>query len=491
MPLTTPPPRLTSRLPSRLRRLAAAAAVAGAAAAAALLLSAAPAAAHADLVGSTPSNGSVVAHEPRQIVLAFSEAVTLALSSVKVIGPDGRRLDQPLQYGPSGRDSLAAALAPDASQGTYALSWQATAADDGHTTSGFVTFSVGAPSALPASAGTGARDGLTDAVLDIAEWLGFAGLALAAGYGAIRWYCLPSPRPNPQPSPAPEPASDEQSIPIADPDSEPNPDPNPDPGPASRPRSPAVRDGALLPRWPAVLGWSLLLLGTVAQLFAFGLSARGESLAHLFDRSLLSVTLSTRLGHALEARIALLAVLAALGEVLLRRAVGAVAGLLLVLALAATWSATSHAASGSDVLLALAVTTVHVVSMALWTGGLFTLTVLLFRRARSVELPGVAARFSRLALACVALLIASGIYQAWREIGGISGLTDSTYGVLLLVKIGVVAAVVAVASRSRRLVHRRLGAGLAALRTSVLVELVGVTAVLVITILLLGNAPPR
>lgn len=205
----------------------------------ALLAVAGPAAAHADLVSSSPSDGAVIAGEPQQVTLVFSEQVTLNLSSVRVIGPDGRRVDSgaPQAAGSDG-DSVAVDLAADSQQGTFVLNWHATAADDGHATSGTLAFSVGAPSRTSVAGGFGAPDRVTDAVLDLAIWLGLAGLALLVGFAAIRLYCLPVT------------------------------------GAGTGTSSSADL------RWPATLGWTALLAGTLVQLFVYGPSTQGESLAH-------------------------------------------------------------------------------------------------------------------------------------------------------------------------------------------------------------------
>ena len=454
----------TQLMTTQLRRLVTACALA----LVAVLALAGPAAAHADLVSSSPSDGAVIAAEPQQVTLVFSEAVTLKLSSVRVIGPDGRRVDSgtPQATGP-GDDGIAVTLAADPQQGTYVLDWLATAADDGHATSGTLTFSVGTPSRAAVTSGFGAPDRITDAVLDVGVWLGFAGLALLVGCAAIRLHCLP---------------------------------------------------GSGL-RWPATLGWTVLLVGTLVQLFVHGPSTQGESLAHLADRPLLAATLSSHEGHMLVARTILLALVAVVGDMVLRRAGGTVRGpltgpvtaVVLTLALAVTWGETSHAASGTLVPLAVAVTTLHVTAMAVWAGGLFTILVLLTRgpergvergveRETAVdggtgtELGAATARFSRLALVSVVVLAATGLYQAFREVGSLTALTGTSYGRLLLVKAAVFLLVIAVAAGSRAQVSRRreqraVAQDTAALRRSVLLELVGVTVVLIVTVLLIGNAP--
>jgi copper transport protein len=57
-------------------------------------------------------------------------------------------------------------------------------------------------------------------------------------------------------------------------------------------------------------------------------------------------------------------------------------------------------------------------------------------QAATAEAAQAVARFSPLALGCIAAIVATGTYQAWRGVGSWGALTDTTYGRLLLVKIG-------------------------------------------------------
>lgn len=207
MPLTPGPGARTpgraspgARTPGRAttaRKVARVLALAAALAFTAILALPGTVAAHADLVASSPSDRAVVVGEPHQLTLVFSERVTLALSSVTVIAPSGHRVDRTISaVAGSGGERIRVQLArEEPGHGTFVATWRATAADDGHTTSGAVTFSVGAPGGTARAAGgtggTGGQNRLTDAVLDVAIWLGFAGLAGMVGFAAVRLYCLP------------------------------------------------------------------------------------------------------------------------------------------------------------------------------------------------------------------------------------------------------------------------------------------------------------
>lgn len=420
---------------------------------AALLLMAGPAAAHAELVASTPSQGSVVSSAPTQVALRFSEEIVLRLSAVKVIGPDGRRLDTGSPHaGPSGADSMAIDLAADARHGTFVVVWHVTAADDGHASSGTVVFAVGAASTPGSVTGFG-RDLLTSAVYDTGQWLGFAGLAMVGGVAALH---------NRRRRHGDGENGDSES---------------------------GQDTGLAAPTWPAAFGWSLLLIGTVIQLTAYAPAARGLPLTHLLDRALVSITLGTREGHAFMARLAILAVAAVLGDAVLRRAASPVWPLAFTVAVAATWGATGHAATGGGAPVAMVAATLHVAAMAVWVGGLFVVAVVV--AGRGSETASTVRRFSRLALAAVGVLLATGLYQGLREVGSVSGLLNTTYGRLLLAKMGILLCVLIVARSSRAIVATWRTESAGALRRNVVAELAGASVLLLLAVLLAGNAPAR
>jgi copper transport protein len=92
-------------------------------------------------------------------------------------------------------------------------------------------------------------------------------------------------------------------------------------------------------------------------------------------------------------------------------------------------------------------------------------------------------------LASVGVLVATGLFQAWRQVGTLSALGPTTYGRELVVKTCLVLVVVGVATGSRRLLRRR--EGLSRLRRTVGVEAVLVLAVLGVTSGLVATEPAR
>ncbi|WP_158702579.1 copper resistance protein CopC [Kitasatospora sp. MMS16-BH015] len=432
---------------------------------AALLLPALPASAHADLLSATPAAGTVVPVRPQQITLHFSERVTLRLSSIKVIGPDGRRVETgPAHATGSDGTTLAVPLSPGARPGTFVVDWLVTAEDDGHATSGAVVFSVGGSAPPTKTATYTPRNRLTNATLDLATWLGLAGLALLLGTTAFRRLCLPTPgHPDRAPAPPHTRTPDHSGCTLT-----------------AQPLAPGLTPSLLPLHRAAAVGWAAALLGALLQLFLHGPATQGLSLAHLTDRSPLAATLATHEGHTLAVRILLLAVVAACGEPLLRHSWGLLPTGLLALALAGTWSATSHASNTP----ALVATTLHVTAMALWAGGLYGTLALL--RHHPLAAATATPRFSLLALGAVTTLAVTGLYQAFREVGAPADLADTPYGRLLLLKTALFVLLLAAAAAGANRARRR---SVDALRRAVLLELLGVTAVLITTVLLIGTAP--
>ena len=134
-----------------------------------------------------------------------------------------------------------------------------------------------------------------------------------------------------------------------------------------------------------------------------------------------------------------------------------VAGALAV-GLGITGALVGHPAAGSLPGLAVTVTTVHLLSMAVWLGGLTGLLAAVLRPTTpSEELATVLPRFSRLAFLSITALLLTGTLQALREVGSASALVSTTYGWVLVAKLAFVAVVFGAAGISRVWVQQRLG----------------------------------
>ncbi|MEG3630820.1 copper resistance CopC/CopD family protein [Streptomyces poriticola] len=377
----------------------------------ALLGGAGPASAHAVPTGSDPREGTVLKTAPRQVTVTFNESVELAEDSVRVLDPDGRPVTGGDPEHADGRaDTARVPLAGGLDDGTYTVTWRVLSAD-GHAVSGAFTFSLGAPSPTPAEAA--ARQAVDPAV-DVLDAVGrhtaYAGVALLIGIAVFVLVC--------------------------------------------RPGTAAVR--AL--RGPFLAGWWALAVSTAALLLVRGPYESGDGPAGALDPELLGRTVTGRPGLALLSRLALLLLLALILRRLPperwadRRTV--IAGTALAVGLAATWAAADHAATGIQVPVALVSAVLHLLAMAVWLGGLAALLYTLYRSPEPAALPPAAVtRFSRLALASVTVLAATGVYQSWRGLGAWDAFT-TPYGRMLALKTMAVTLMLVAASCSRNWTER-------------------------------------
>jgi copper transport protein len=373
---------------------------------------AAPAGAHAILQQSEPAAGSVLASPPERISLHFSEPVELQLGSVKLFDGKGRQLDAAPPERSDGNRTVSIA-APGLGNGIYVVSWRVVSADS-HPVSAAFVFTVGPASAAPVDATSviaavqSSSDHTVGVVFGIVRALAYAALAVLIGGGLFVTGVWPG---------------------------------------AARSR--AVR---------RLLGgsWALALVTSLAGVGLQGAYAAGGSLGDVFHPSIWSDIARTHFGEAWLARAVILCVLALpLLIALLRRTARIGPNLALgwgvvLAALVVTVVLAGHAATGRWIWVGIAADVVHVMAMCFWLGGLTVLLVLLAAMPPGL-LVDVVSRFSRLAFGAVGLIVVSGIVQSWRQLGSFGALTSSTYGRLLLAKVGLVVVVVALAALSRRL----------------------------------------
>ncbi len=422
-----------------IARLALAALVAGA-------IVPASAAAHATIVSTTPADTAVLRTQPRTVTMKWSEAVDLGSHAVRLLDGTGKeiRTGAP-RHGPGGASTAVLTLPPGLAHGTYVVSWRVVSSDS-HPVSGAFSFSIGAASAVLFTAG--GSSSATVRVLDaVARGVAFLGLAVTIGGAVVLLLLWPE-------------------------------------GPAS------PRARRLL--WSGI---GALLAGSVLVLLLQGPYASGGSPADIFKPSLFSFSLSTRFGHALVARILLAGAFAALVRLALRRgnardpAIAIPAGACIV-GLIATWTLTDHSRTGVQTWLGVPAASLHLLAMALWFGGLVLLLGCVLGRAH-VTLAPVVPRFSRMALGCFLALGASGLYLAWRQVGEFPALPATDFGKLLLLKTGIVVAIIGLAFFSRRAVQRGGDDLGRQLRRSVGGEAFLGIAALGVTAVLVNTAPAR
>lgn len=378
----------------RLRRLAA-----GAAAAMALVIAvAAPASAHASLERTDPTDGTVVAAAPNQVAAEFDESVGVSADSLRVFSPTGERVDDGATTHGANDSVITTNLRSSLPQGTYTVAWHVVSADS-HPVSGAFTFSIGKPSRTtvnPAAIVTRASvfEGWLYGTARWAAYLAFAVLVGSVFFFAVCW-----------------------------------------------PKGTRTRGAFRM----IAAGWTTLVAASVVQLLLQGVYSGGLPLSRAFDPTVIRATTSSRFGSTVEIRLLLLAIAAPAltvgvqrldGMLPVRRLRAGALTLVFGMALAATWAATGHASTGIQTPTAVVSDVLHLTAMSVWIGGLACLALLLLRRTdKPKQASNAVRRFSAIALVCVCTMVVTGTYQAWRDVGSISALTDSAYGRLVLLKI--------------------------------------------------------
>ena len=441
--------------------------------------------AHAYLESSNPSQSEVLLLPPRQVVLHFDEPVEIDFGSVRVFGPDGRRVDQGGTHHP-GDDthSVAIPLPARLSHGTYVVAWRVISADS-HPVHGAYLFSVGTAagaaranslSKVLAAASGSTVVGVLYGVVRFAE---FAALLVVVGLVTMLGVVFP-------------------------------------PGRRIRRLRRIV--------WAS---WFALFVATVAAVAVQGVYAATLPLSHVFSPSLFDEVLHTHFGEVQVLRAAVLVLTAPV----LYRLLGPMdpgsqgrswpwplwaAGAALGVGLLLTPGLGGHAASSGTPVVGETLDVFHLAGAAVWIGGLVLLATLLVPGIPDSERPAsvreVARRFSPYGVGAVAVVVTSGTLQSIRQVGSFYALLHTVYGRTLVVKVALVVLVVLIAAVSRRLVLGRwtvalrrqpptLGAGAAegtgrqavpvGLRRTVLAECTVVVAVLVATALLVNAAPAR
>ena len=120
-----------------------------------------------------------------------------------------------------------------------------------------------------------------------------------------------------------------------------------------------------------------------------------------------------------------------------------------------TFAVSGHATSEHPRWLATTSDSLHLLAMSAWVGGLAYLLIALLPRREPDELRRALPVFSWVAYVSVATLAITGTYQAWLGVGSWRALVVTTYGQLVLVKIALFLALIAIGNLSRQVVARR------------------------------------
>ncbi len=395
------------------------------------------ASAHAQLVGTDPHAGDVLAHAPTHVTLTFGEQVEVADNAIEVFDDHLARVDDAtVSRVPGHGAQIRVGVRPQLHVGTYTVTWHVTS-DDTHPVSGAFRFSVGAPSRVTGTVAHFSTNDTAGVLLGVARFAGYAGLILGPGALLVLLSLWPAGLALPR------------------------------------------------PRRTVYLGLALLGAGTIISIFLDGVWASGQPLRAMWLSPSALDTHSRRFDMLYAYRAYLLLGFGALAIWTMSRASAAAApgpaarsrrgpaggvarpardpipvfaAASAALLLFTTWTLAGHPATGMQTPVAIAADLLHVSAMAVWLGGLAVLTYSLRSTLRESDLAAVLPRFSQLAFGCVLVLVVTGTYQSWRELGSIPALFATAFGRLLLLKLLAVAAAVAMGAVARRWVRRHLAA---------------------------------
>jgi copper transport protein len=375
-----------------MRRVGVIAIVAGAV----LFLAAPGAGAHALVKSSSPPDGAILDQAPTQVTITFTERPDPSLSIIRVLDASGGEVQrgaaapvpgQPLQ--------LKVALQP-LGKGVYTVTWRAVSKVDGHVTAGSLSFGIGvSPAGATPPAGVGSAGGTPSPspLAAVGRWALYAGLALMVGAGAAELY--------------------------------------------------AFRRSVAPARW-VIASWGLAAIGLVILIVAER-STVGVGYGQLLRSGTGHTLVWQGLGVALTG--------AAVAWLVHRRTVRALA----VVAVSAAGTMLLHAmaghaaASGRFAWFDVLVQWLHLMAVGVWVGGLVWLLVATRSEDGSARADGIK-RFSTMAGIALAVVALTGLQRAISEVGGPTAwnrLFHTSFGITLLVKVGLFAGLVALGARNR------------------------------------------
>ena len=227
-------------------------------------------------------------------------------------------------------------------------------------------------------------------------------------------------------------------------------------------KTPALE--ARLDRRLLALAWTSLLLALlsgIGWLIIVASQMSGMPLAAVVQQGVLGVVLTqTQFGKVWLVRGALVIVLAACLLVRIRswKQIVRWIGLAVCAALIVSLAWAGHGAATEDLpgdFLHLPADLLHLLATGVWLGTLVPLAVLLAEMLRDASPAGLTIsraaclRFSTLGITCVGILVVTGIVNTWFLSGSIPALVGTLYGQLLLVKVAVFVAMIAVANANR------------------------------------------
>jgi copper transport protein len=365
---------------------------------------AATADAHAALVRSDPAAGASLDTPPTEIRIWFAEPLEASYTGAQLLDATGTPVPgATAAIAPDDTQELVLTPPPDLPDGPYTVAWRTLSAADGHTLAGYFGFRVGTGTAsgfVPTADPEG-----NETVRSLTRGLALLGLAAVLALAPVTLGVF-------------------------------------DPTVHAVPAIGAPLLGML--RRYAVLAAVLAMLTSVAALAAQAVAiSPGASILPATAQTLTQ----TRYGQLWLLRWLLLllgigTVFAALWSRPSRRRPLLVLAAVVALALPLPFSLLSHAAAEPEGRgAAIAADALHLLGAAVWGGGLLLLVAVflpalrpLAREQRRAALLVAVPRFSIIGVATWAILMLTGLYAAWLEVGTLGALRETAYGQTLLLK---------------------------------------------------------
>jgi copper transport protein len=387
---------------------------------AAVLLTAAPASAHAYLVTTNPPDGSVIKLGPQTVWLEFNDQLDASLVKIAIIDSNGHAIAPTAVAVDPVRPTRLDVTLPNLPRGVYRLSFHVRDSVDLHLTDGTISLGVGtAPTGPPARPASPPPDW----VEVLMRWLGAAGLAAMLGGLTVAFLVVP------------------RAL--------------------SGPRRRGVRRAMLA---FAIGGAVVALLGDTI-LLAYEAASIGP-LASTFSRLLATSSLGERWRAEATITAALIVLLAWIRYREARTpsaarperwpAVALVAGGLAVADAVAVGFGSHTGGSASPTAGGVVLRAAHLLAVGAWIGGVMAMAVTLVVLAREPEARRAVLRsFSRIAAIGLAAVVATGLLLSAAEVSTVTALLSTWYGGFLVAKLALVAVVVVIGWRHRRIVTKR------------------------------------
>ena len=381
-----------------------------------------PVEAHAYLQTSDPAGNALVARPPAVVSMTFSERLEPSVSRADLYDQTGAVVDGtsftiPEPY------RLVLDLPDNLPDGSYSVVWHSLSADDGHTATGYTTFTVGTDANVATVVLPSLDQGSTppQALITAFRAVTYAGLALLLAIWPT-WRLIVRP--------------------------------------ALAPVWPVGRDAVRRAKRLTLAGLALGLAGSAGSLFLQALAGDG----------VVSTLADTRFGHWWLVRVGLQAGLAAALVFVApwwfpgRRRIIDVGLFILAAATVLPFSMVSHASAQTlGRAAAVASDIVHAVAASFWLGGIAVLLGVLLPTLRGLSGAGrqtvlarAVPRFSTGALAAWGGILLTGVYASWELVGNLSALFTTAYGLALVLKLAAVVAILAVAAFNLTVLTRRL-----------------------------------